>query len=60
VIAAILSNQVTVTQVMARFVLVFNDVLPLSEFIARSKNIMIDTDISPNVPSLPLDVKQME
>jgi signal transduction histidine kinase len=59
-IAAFLSKQETVKPVMARLEVVFNDVLPLAEFKARSKNIMIETDISPNLPSFPLDVKQME
>jgi len=39
---------------------VFNNLVPLAEFKARSKEVAVETDISPDLPSFPLDVKQME
>ena len=59
-VAAFLSKQETVKPVMARLETVFNEVLPLTEFKARSKSLVIETDIRPDLPALPLDVKQME
>ncbi len=59
-VAAFLSKQETVKPVLARLEVVFNEVLPLAEFKARSKDIIIQTDIRPNLPPLPLDVKQIE
>lgn len=59
-IAAFLSKQETVKPVMARLEPVFNDVLPLAEFKARSKDIALEVDIRPRLPAFPLDVKQIE
>jgi signal transduction histidine kinase len=39
---------------------VLNNVLPLAEFKARSKQVTILTDISPDLPLFPLDDKQIE
>jgi signal transduction histidine kinase len=59
-VAAFLSKQETAKLVVARLEAVFNEVLPLAEFKARGKNIIIETDICPDLPPLPLDVKQIE
>jgi signal transduction histidine kinase len=59
-VAAFLSKQETVKPVMARLGPVFKEVLPLAEFKARSKDIIVETDIRPGLPVFPLDVKQME
>ncbi len=59
-VAAFLSKQETITLVRDRLQRVFDNVLPLAEFKARSKEIVIETDIAPNLPMLPLDAKQME
>lgn len=59
-VAAFLSKQETVRPVLAQLEPVFNNLLPLAEFKARSKDIAVETDIAPNLPSFPLDVKQME
>ena len=59
-IASFLSKQETVKPVKARLDVVFNNVLPLAEFRARSKGIAIERDIQPDLPLLLLDVKQME
>jgi signal transduction histidine kinase len=58
-VAAFLGKQETVKPVMARLEPVFNEVLPLAEFKARSKEIAIETKIQPDLPPFPLDVKQM-
>jgi PAS domain S-box-containing protein len=59
-VAAFLSKQQTVRPVQAQLEPVFNTILPLAEFKARSKEITVETDITPDLPSFPLDVKQME
>jgi signal transduction histidine kinase len=59
-VAAFLSKQDTVKPVLAHLEAVFNEVLPLAEFKARSKDITIETDIRPDLPAVLLDVKQME
>jgi signal transduction histidine kinase len=59
-VAAFLSKQEPVKRVLARLDVIFDDMLPLAEFKARSKGIMIETDISANLPAFLLDVKQME
>jgi signal transduction histidine kinase len=59
-VAAFLSKQEPVKLVVARLKAIFNEVLPLAEFKARSKGIIIETDICPDLPPLPLDVKQIE
>jgi len=59
-VAAFLSKQETVRPVLALLEPVFNNLVPLAEFKARSKEVAVETDISPDLPSFPLDVKQME
>jgi PAS domain S-box-containing protein len=59
-VAAFLSKQQTVRPVQAQLEPVFNTVLPLAEFKARSKEITVEADITPDLPAFPLDVKQME
>ncbi len=59
-VAAFLCKREPVRLVPARLEPVFNDVIPVAEFKARSKEIAIETDIAPNLPLFPLDVKQME
>jgi PAS domain S-box-containing protein len=59
-VAAFLSKQETVRPVLAQLGPVFNTVLPVAEFKARSKEITIETEIATPLPFFPLDVKQME
>jgi PAS domain S-box-containing protein len=59
-VAAFLSKQKTVRPVWAQLEPVFNNVIPLAEFKARGKEITVETEIAPKLPSFPLDVKQME
>ncbi len=59
-VAAFLSKQETVRPVLAHLNPVLENLIPLAEFKARSKEITIETDIAGELPSLPLDVKQME
>lgn len=59
-VAAFLSKQETVRPVQAQLTPVFRELLPLTEFKARTKEITIETDIAPKLPFFPLDVKQME
>lgn len=59
-VASFLSKQETVRPVLAQLEPVFNTVLPLAEFKARSKEITVETEIAPQLPFFPLDVKQME
>ncbi len=59
-VAAFLSKQKTVRPVWAQLEPVLNNVIPLAEFRARSKEITVETEIASNLPSFPLDVKQME
>lgn len=58
-VAAFLSKQEVVKPVPAQLEPVFEAVIPLAEFRARSKEVTIETQIAPNLPGLPLDVKQM-
>jgi PAS domain S-box-containing protein len=59
-VAAFLSKQETVKPVLASLEPVFSSVLPLAEFKSRRKEITVETNIAPNLPILPLDVKQMD
>jgi signal transduction histidine kinase len=59
-VAAFLSKQETVRPVLAQLEPVFNNILSLAEFKARNKELTVETDIAPNLPVLPLDVKQMD
>jgi PAS domain S-box-containing protein len=59
-VAGFLSKQETVRPVLAQLEPVFNTVLPLAEFKARNKEIIVETEIAPQLPFFPLDVKQME
>lgn len=59
-VAAFLGKQETVRPVLARLEPVFQNVIPLAEFMARSKEIILETDITPDLPPLPLDVKQID
>ncbi len=59
-VAAFLGKQGPVRPVWGVLEPVLNNVLPVVEFQARSKEITIETDISPNLPPLSIDVKQME
>jgi len=59
-VAAFLSKQEAVRPVLAQLRPVFNEVVALAEFKARSKDITVETHIDPNLPPFPLDVKQME
>jgi PAS domain S-box-containing protein len=59
-VAAFLSKQETVRPVLAQLDPVFSSILPLAEFKARRKELSVETDIDLNLPSLPLDVKQID
>ncbi len=59
-VAAFLSKQETVRPVLAHLEPIFNNVIPVAEFKARSKEITIKSDIASKMPFFPLDVKQME
>jgi two-component system phosphate regulon sensor histidine kinase PhoR len=59
-VAAFLSKQETVRPVLGRLEPVFNNLIPLVEFKARSKEITVKNDIAPQLPPLRLDVKQLE
>lgn len=59
-IAAFVDKQATTRLVPASLEPVFENVLPLTEFKARSRGIAIETDIALDLPLLPMDVKQME
>ncbi|MCG3206847.1 MAG: Sensor protein SrrB [Anaerolineae bacterium] len=59
-VAGFLSKQESIKPVMGRLTPVINGVLPLAEFKARSRQIAIITEIAPNMPPFPLDVKQIE
>jgi signal transduction histidine kinase len=58
-VAAFLSKQGTVRPVRARLEPVLDQVLPLAEFKARSREIGFETDIPTELPLLRLDVKEM-
>jgi signal transduction histidine kinase len=59
-VAAFLSKQQPVRPVLAQLKPIFDSLLPLAEFKARSKEITVEADIAPDLPLFPLDVKQME
>lgn len=59
-VAAFLSKREMVRPVLAQLDPIFNNVLPLAEFKARSKEILVESDIAPALPAFPLDVKQIE
>jgi len=59
-VAGFLSKQETIKPVMGRLTPVFKAVLPLAEFKARSRQIVITTNIANTLPPFPLDVKQIE
>jgi signal transduction histidine kinase len=59
-VAAFLSKQEAVKPVLAQLEPVFDNLLSLAEFKARSKEITVEADIAPGLPLFPLDVKQME
>lgn len=59
-VAAFLSKQEDIKPVLGRLTPVFQNVLPLAEFKARSRQIIITTDIPAKLPLFPLDVKQIE
>ena len=59
-VAAFLSKQETVRPVPAQLEPVFGSILPLAEFKARRKELTIETNIDPNLPTFPLDVKQID
>jgi signal transduction histidine kinase len=58
-IAAFLAKQEIVRPVPAFLEPVFQEVIPLVEFKARSKEITVETELMPDLPALHLDVKQM-
>jgi two-component system phosphate regulon sensor histidine kinase PhoR len=58
-VASFLSKQASVKPVMAELEPVFDNVIPLTEFQARSKEITIETNLASDLPAFPLDVKQM-
>ena len=58
-VAAFLSKQETVRPVRARLEPVLEQVLPLAEFKARSREIGLETDIPTDLPRLRLDVQEM-
>lgn len=55
-----MSKQDTVRPVWARLKPVFDSVILLAEFRARSKEITVETDIAPDLPPLLADVKEMK
>lgn len=57
--AAFLAKQEIVRPVPAFLEPVFQEVIPLVEFRARSKEITVETELMPDLPALLLDVKQM-
>jgi signal transduction histidine kinase len=57
--AAFLAKQEIVRPVPAFLEPVFQEVIPLLEFKARSKEITVETDLMSDLPPLLLDVKQM-
>jgi two-component system phosphate regulon sensor histidine kinase PhoR len=57
--AAFLAKQEIVRPVPAFLEPVFQEVIPLAEFKARSKEITVETELMPDLPALLLDVKQM-
>lgn len=59
-VAAFLSKQEDIKPVIGRLTPVFQNVLPLAEFKARSRKISVTTDIPAKLPRFPLDVKQIE
>jgi PAS domain S-box-containing protein len=59
-VAAFLSKRETVRPVLAQLDPVFNSLLPLAEFKARTKQILVEADIAPDLPAFLLDVKQIE
>ena len=59
-VARFLSKQDTVKPVLASLKPVFDNVIPVIEFQARSKEITVVADIAANLPHFKLDVKQME
>lgn len=59
-VAGFLGKQETIKPVWGRLKPVINDVLPLAEFKARSKQITIATSVPDDLPPFPLDVKQVE
>ncbi|MDX1524108.1 MAG: HAMP domain-containing sensor histidine kinase [Anaerolineae bacterium] len=58
-LAAYLSKRQEIRPVLTNFQTVLDDVLPLAEFKARTKDIIIDVEIEPNLPLFPVDIKQM-
>jgi signal transduction histidine kinase len=59
-VASFLSKQEVVRPVMAHLEPVFNSLIPLAEFKGRNKQLTVETEIAPDLPFLPLDVKQIE
>jgi PAS domain S-box-containing protein len=59
-VAAFLSKQEPVRPVPALLAPVFQMIIPVAEYKARPKQITIDTEIPPDLPALPIDVKQIE
>ena len=59
-IAAFVDKQGTIRPVLASLEPVFENILALAEFKARSKGIVIETDIAPDLPLFPMDVKHIE
>jgi PAS domain S-box-containing protein len=59
-VAAFLSKQETVRPVLALLEPVFQNLIPLADFKARSKEITVETELAPNLPPCRVDIKQME
>jgi signal transduction histidine kinase len=59
-VAAFLSKQETVKPRLAQLNPVLENVVLLAEFKARSKGITLETEITPDLPTLHLDAKQLE
>jgi len=58
--AAFICKQESIRPVPARLEPILDKVLPLVECKARSKEIVIEADLAPNLPRIRLDLKQME
>lgn len=59
-IATFTEQQKTIRPVLAHLGPVLDKVLSLAEFKARSKELVVETAIAPNLPLVPMDIKQME
>ena len=59
-IATFTDQQKTIRPVLARMGPVLDKVLCLAEFKARSKELVVETAIAPNLPLVPIDIKQIE